>query len=84
MEWKKLFKNDFPVDPNFDEETLRQMEDATVRVGLENSRKNGVLKQFIKDPYTTLCAYPDYTFIISTPVALIFLIMGLVRNWPNR
>lgn len=83
MEWKKLFKNDFPVDPNFDEETLRQMEDAAVRAGLENSRKNVVLKQFIKDPYTTLCAYPDYTFIISTPVALVFLIMGLVRNWPN-
>lgn len=83
MEWKKLFKNDFPVDPNLDEETLRQMEDATVRVGLENSRKKVVLKQFIKDPYMTLCVHPDYTFIISIPVALVFLFLGLVRNWPN-
>lgn len=83
MEWKKLFKNGFPVDPNLDEETLRQMEDATVRIGLENSRKNVILKQFIKDPYMTLCVYPDYTFILSIPIALAFMIVGLVRTWPN-
>lgn len=83
MEWKKLFRNEFPLDPNLDEETLCQIEETTVRVGLENSRKNVILKQFIKNPYATLCIYPDYTFILSAPLALIFLISGFIRNWPN-
>ena len=83
MEWKKLFKNEFPVDPSLDEETLRQIEDSAVHVGLENSHKNIVFKQFLKDPYMTLCTYPDYTFILSAPVALVFLILGLFRNWPD-
>ena len=83
MKWKTLFKNELPLDPNLDEETLRQIEETTVRVGLENSRKNVILKQFIKSPYETLCIYPDYTFILSLPVALIFLVFGFVRNWPN-
>lgn len=83
MEWKKLFRNEFPLDLNLDEETLLQIEETTVRVGLENSRKNVILKQFIKNPYATLCTYPDHTFILSVPLALIFLISGFIRNWPN-
>lgn len=82
MKLKKIFQNDLPL-PNLDEETLNQMENTALCVGLENSRKNVLLKQFIKDPYMTLSAYPEYTFILSVPCALLFLVIGLTRNWPN-
>jgi archaeal flagellar protein FlaJ len=83
MQWSKIVKNQLPIDPNLDELSLQEIEDDMIHLSLEDSKKNIHLKQFLKEPYDTLCTYPQYTFIFSIPVSLTILVFGIIFVWPN-
>ena len=63
------------------ESQLRELEENAIALGLEKSKENIKLKEFLKDPYEALYRYPSYIAFFSVPLALIFLIIGLKITW---
>ena len=63
------------------ESQLRELEENAITLGLERSKKNIRVKEFLKDPYGTLYRYPSYVALFSVPVALIFFIIGMKLTW---
>ncbi|WP_406657843.1 type II secretion system F family protein [Methanolobus sp. ZRKC2] len=77
-----LFKKDLPYDYlSLTEEELCELEDSVVGKKMDEARKNAILKEFIKDPGTTLFRNPEYAFILSVPAALLVFIFGMFITW---
>ncbi|MBN2110757.1 MAG: type II secretion system F family protein [Methanosarcinaceae archaeon] len=78
----ELFRKDVPYnDVNLTEEELCALEDSMVGRKIEGSKKNVLLKEFLKKPGATLFRHPEYTFIISVPAALLVFIFGMYVTW---
>ncbi len=60
---------------------LRELEENSIALGIERSKKNIRIKEFLKDPYETLYRYPSYMLFFSVPAALIFCIIGFKLVW---
>ncbi|MDK2948740.1 flagellar protein FlaJ [Methanolobus vulcani] len=63
------------------EEELIELEDNLINAKMEEATKNVVIKEFLKDPLKTLYNYPEYTFAISVPIALVFFVIGMIATW---
>lgn len=66
---------------NLSDQQLRELEENSIALGIERSKKNIRIKEFFKDPYETLYRYPAYMAFFSVPVALIFCIIGFKLVW---
>ena len=82
MNVNDFFKKDFRYDyVNLTDEELRAFEDSVVDKKMEEARKNVILKEFLKDPGNTLFRHPEYTFVISVPVAMMVFMVGMYLTW---
>ncbi|MBP1909459.1 type II secretion system F family protein [Methanolobus bombayensis] len=63
------------------EEELSELEDNLISSKMEEATKNVVIKEFFKDPFKTLYLYPEYTFVISIPIAIVFFVIGMIATW---
>ncbi len=63
------------------EEELSELEDTLIDSKMEEAAKNVLVKEFFKDPFKTLYLYPEYTFLLSVPFALIFFAIGMTATW---
>ncbi len=66
---------------NLSDQQLRELEENSIALGIERSKKNIRIKEFFKDPYETLYRYPAYMAFFSVPAALIFCIIGFKLVW---
>lgn len=66
---------------NLSNEQLKEFEENSIASGIERSKKNIRIKEFLKDPYETLYRYPSYMIFFSVPAALIFCIIGFKLVW---
>jgi flagellar protein FlaJ len=81
MEIKEIFGSDARSRDSLTEEELSELEDSLIDTRIEESKKNVIIREFIKNPVLTLSYYPEYTFILSVPVGLVFLFAGLMLTW---
>ncbi|TGC11484.1 type II secretion system F family protein [Methanolobus halotolerans] len=81
MKIKELFKKNLYSDMNLTEEELCVLEDSMVSEKMEESKKNVLLKEFLKNPGNTLFRNPEYTFLISVPAALLVFTFGMFMTW---
>ncbi|KXS44258.1 type II secretion system F family protein [Methanolobus zinderi] len=82
MKFKELFKKDLhPAEVSLTEEELCALEDSMVARKMEDSKKFVVFKEFLKSPGKTLFRNPEYTFILSVPVALLVFVFGMSMTW---
>jgi flagellar protein FlaJ len=58
------------------EEELLELEDLHIENRLQESRQFVRVRQFFRSPEETLYQYPEYAFIFSLPMALLFFITG--------
>nr|WP_321497655.1 type II secretion system F family protein [uncultured Methanolobus sp.] len=63
------------------EEELTELEDTIITSKMQEATKNVVIKEFLKEPLKTLYIYPEYTFAISVPLAMIFFAIGMIATW---
>lgn len=63
------------------EDELSELEDNLIDAKMEEATKNVILREFFKDPLTTLYLNPGYTFFISIPFAMVFFAIGMMATW---
>ena len=76
-----IFKTQSIANENLSDEQLKQLEENSIAMGIERSKKNIRIKEFLKDPYETLYRYPSYVAFFSVPAALIFCLIGFKLVW---
>lgn len=81
MNIKELFKKDLQSYVSLTDEELTALEDSMVSRKMEEAKKNVMLKEFLKNPGATLFKNPEYTFILSVPVALLAFAFGMFVTW---
>ncbi len=81
MKKPEIFKKNISSCESITEEELCAIEDKLISSRLESANKNVLLKDFLKKPFKTLYDHPEYTFILSTPVALMFFAIGISITW---
>ncbi|MCQ6962248.1 type II secretion system F family protein [Methanolobus chelungpuianus] len=78
---KDLVRREPPSDELLSEEELCMLEDGLINSRMEEAKKNVTIKEFLKNPGSTFYAHPEYTLVISLPVALIVFLLGLRMTW---
>ncbi len=85
MNFKEMVQSIKSLSPgkkvDLSEDELRELEDALIDSRIEESKKNILVKEFFKQPATTIYKYPQYAFVISIPVALIAFVVGIIFTW---
>ncbi|MEZ5335040.1 MAG: hypothetical protein R2741_07305 [Methanolobus sp.] len=59
---RDLLNRNTQFDASLTEDELTELEDAHIDIKMEDAGKNVLLKEFFKDPLTTLYTNPEYTF----------------------
>jgi flagellar protein FlaJ len=82
MNLKESLKSFSPkLGVELSENELCELEDALIDSRIEESKKNILVKEFIKEPAQTIYKYPQYAFLISIPVAIIAFVIGIIFTW---
>ncbi|MDP2216484.1 MAG: type II secretion system F family protein [Methanolobus sp.] len=81
MNIKDFVENDLASDVSLTEEELCELEDGLIGSRMENAKKNLAIKEFLKRPGSTFYEHPEYTLIISLPVAFLVFVFGMRMAW---
>jgi flagellar protein FlaJ len=81
MKIKDFITKDLTSDVSLTEEELCRLEDGLIGSRMEDAKKNLAVKEFLKRPGSTFYEHPEYTLVISLPVALIVFIFGMRMTW---
>jgi flagellar protein FlaJ len=81
MKIKDFITKDLTSDVSLTEEELCRLEDGLIGSRMEDAKKNMAIKDFLKRPGSTFYEHPEYTLVISLPVALIVFIFGMRMTW---
>ncbi len=81
MNIKDFVENDLASDVSLTEEELCELEDGLIGSRMENAKKNLAIKEFLKRPGSTFYEHPEYTLVISLPVALLVFVFGMRMAW---
>ena len=81
MNIKDFVENDLASDVSLTEEELCELEDGLIGSRMENAKKNLAIKEFLKRPGSTFYEHPEYTLVISLPVAFLVFVFGMRMAW---
>ncbi|WP_319507076.1 type II secretion system F family protein [uncultured Methanolobus sp.] len=81
MKIRDIFRRETQSSELLTEEELSVLEDSLIDAKMEEATKNVLVKNFFKEPLKTLSLNPEYTFALSTPVALVFFAIGMAITW---
>jgi flagellar protein FlaJ len=81
MKIKDFITKDLTSDVSLTEEELCRLEDGLIGARMEDAKKNLAVKEFLKRPGSTFYEHPEYTLVISLPVALIVFFFGMRMTW---
>lgn len=81
MKIRDIFQRNFSSSELLTEEELSIIEDNLIDLKMEEATKNVLVKDFFKDPLKTLSINPEYTFVLSIPMALVFFAIGMTITW---
>ncbi|WP_094228230.1 type II secretion system F family protein [Methanolobus psychrotolerans] len=81
MKIADIFNKGWKSHESLTEEELSELEDNQINAKLEEANKNVLIKDFINEPFKTLSIYPEYAFILSIPLALVFFALGITITW---
>lgn len=81
MKLRDIFQRNLSSNELLTEEELSIIEDELIDLKMEEATKNVLVKDFFKNPLKTLSINPEYTFVLSTPIALAFFAIGMTLTW---
>ena len=76
-----LVRTEMPPGELLSEEELCSREDSLITSRMEEAKKNVTVKEFLKSPGRTFYEHPEYTLVISFPVALVVFALGMRMVW---